>query len=185
SDFFHIKSATEMILSRIGLKPDELVYGESDKKYFAESITYHVNDHLAAETGRISKSYLSKLDINRDIYYSHIDWDLMLKLIGKNTISYTELPKFPFVRRDLALLLDKEIKFRQIRDIAFNTETNVLQEIGLFDVYESESLGKNKKSYAISFILRDDLKTLSEKSIDRVMNNLIRAFEKEAGARIR
>ena len=85
----------------------------------------------------------------------------------------------------MAMLLDREVKFIRIRDIAFKTERNVLREVNLFDVYESESLGANKKSYAVSFILRDDLRTLTDKNIDKVMDNLRRAFEKELGAVIR
>ncbi len=89
------------------------------------------------------------------------------------------------VRRDLALLLDRGIRFGQIRETAFKTERNILHEVNLFDVYESDSLGKNKKSYAVSFLLRDDLKTLTDKNIDKVMNNLIRSFEKDLNAQIR
>ena len=111
--------------------------------------------------------------------------NIIMKIIKNNTISYTELPKFPSVRRDLAMLLDKGIKFGQIREIAFRTEKNVLREIGLFDVYESESLGANKKSYAVSFILRDNMRTMTDKNIEKTMNNLIRAFETELGAKIR
>jgi phenylalanyl-tRNA synthetase beta chain len=185
TDFFHIKSATEMVLSRLGIDGSSLMNGESTKKYFAESITYKQNNRVVAETGRISKSYLAKFDIGQDVYYSHIDWDYILKMIRKNVISYSELPKYPSVRRDLAMLLDKGIKFGQIKEIALKIERNVLQEVGLFDVYESDTLGTNKKSYAVSFILRDNLKTMTDKNIEKVMNNLIRAFETELGAKIR
>jgi phenylalanyl-tRNA synthetase beta chain len=185
TDFFHIKSATEMVLTRLGINAASLMNGESTKKYFAESITYTENKRVIAETGRISKSYLAKFDIGQDVYYSHIDWDYILKMIRKNVISYSELPKYPSVRRDLAMLLEKSIKFGQIKEIAFKTERNVLQEVGLFDVYESDTLGTNKKSYAVSFILRDNLKTMTDKNIEKVMNNLIRAFETELGAKIR
>jgi phenylalanyl-tRNA synthetase beta chain len=185
TDFYNIKSAAEMILSRLGVKPETLTQSDSFKKYFAESVTYTFNNQLVAESGRISKSYLAKFDIDQDVYYSHIEWDFLLKLIKNHEILYHELPKYPSVRRDLALLLDKGIKFGQIREIAFKTEKNILQEIGLFDVYESETLGKNKKSYAVSIVLRDDLKTMTDKTIDKVMNNLIKAFEKELGSRIR
>ncbi len=95
------------------------------------------------------------------------------------------MPKYPWVRRDLALLLDRRIRFSQIRDLAFKTEKNILQDISLFDVYESDSLGTNKKSYAVSFTLRDDLKTLTDKNIEKVMNNLIKTFESELKAQIR
>ena len=185
SDFFNIKSSVEMILSRLGIKMDNLATGESDKKYFAESFTYFFNNKLVAEAGRVSKSYLSKFDIPQDVYWAHLEWDYILKMIKTHSISFHELPKYPSVKRDLALLLDRSIKFSQIRDIAFRTEKNILYDINLFDVYENDSLGKNKKSYAVSFILRDDLKTMTDKNIDKIMNNLIRAFENEVNAQIR
>jgi phenylalanyl-tRNA synthetase beta chain len=185
TDFFNIKSTVEMIFTRLGVIPENFSSGESSKKYFAESITYSFNNKLVAEAGRISKEYLIKLDIGQDVYYAHIEWDFLLRLIKNHTVSYREIPKYPYVRRDLALLLDKGVKFRQVREIAFKTEKNILHEVGLFDVYESDDLGKNKKSYAVYFILRDDLKTLTDKSIDKIMNNLINAFEKELNARIR
>ena len=174
-----------MILFRLGIKPESLSTGESDKKYFAESLTYLFNNMILAEAGRVSKSYLSKFDIPQDVYWGHIEWDVLFKMIKKQSISFLELPKYPSVKRDLALLLDRNIKFSQIRDIAFRTEKSVLHDISLFDVYESDSLGKNKKSYAVSFILRDDLKTMTDKNIDRIMQNLINAFEKELNAQIR
>lgn len=185
TDFFHIKSATEMIFSRLGIDSVLLANGESQKKYFAESITYVLNNKVLAETGKLSKSMLSRFDIGQDVFYSHIDWDQVTMLIGRKAITYTELPKYPAVRRDMAMLLDRGIKFIRIRDIAFKTEKNVLRDVNLFDVYESDSLGAYKKSYAVSFILRDDLRTLTDKNIDKVMNNLRRAFENELGARIR
>ena len=185
TDFFNIKSSVEMILSRMGVKPEILTTGVSNKKYFTESLSYLFNNKVVAEAGRISKNYLMKFDIGQDVYYCHIEWDFLLKLIKTHTISFRELPKYPSVRRDLALLLDRGIKFGQVREIAFRTEKNILHDVILFDVYESDNLGKNKKSYAVSFILRDDLKTLTDKNIDKVMNNLIKAFEKELNAQIR
>lgn len=185
TDFFNIKSFVELIFSRLGIKLENLTSGESDKKYFAESVTYLFNNKLLAEAGRISKKYLTQFDIGQDVYYGHIEWDFLLKLIKNHTVSFSELPKYPAVRRDLALLLDRGIKFSQIRDIASRTEKNILHDISLFDVYENDNLGKNKKSYAVSFTLRDDLKTMTDKNIEKVMNNLIKAFEKDLDAQIR
>jgi phenylalanyl-tRNA synthetase beta chain len=108
-----------------------------------------------------------------------------MKIIKNHKISYQELPKYPSVRRDLSLLLERDITFKQIRELALRTERNILQNVQLFDVYESESLGQNKKSYAVSFILQDNLKTLTDKNIEKVMSNLIRVFEKEINAHIR
>ena len=155
TDFFNIKSAVEMILSRLGINADTLDKGESDRRYFAESITYlSGNNKLIAEAGRISDKYLQKFDIPQDVYYAHLDWDLLLKIISDHSIVYSEISKYPSVKRDLALLLDKEIKFSRIREIAIKTEKHLIKNIDLFDVYESESLGQNKKSYAVSFTLR-------------------------------
>jgi phenylalanyl-tRNA synthetase beta chain len=185
SDFFNIKSYVEMIFSRLGIKEEALKTGETDKKYFAESSTYMYNSKILAEAGRVSKSYLSKFDIGQDVYWAHINWNSLMRIIKTHFIAFHELPKYPSVKRDLALLLDRGIKFSQVRDIAFHTEKNLLHDINLFDVYESDSLGKNKKSYAVSFLLRDDLKTMTDKNIDKIMNNLIRAFETELNAQIR
>jgi len=185
SDFFNIKSATEMVLTRLGLKADDLNSGESSRKYFSESITYLSGNKLIAEAGKISGYFLDKFDIDQDVYYAHLDWDLLMKIVKNHTISYNELPKYPWVRRDLALLLDKEVKFGQIRDIAFRTEKYILKNVDLFDVYESDSIGLNKKSYAVSFILRDELRTLTDKTIEKTINNLINAYKKELNANIR
>jgi phenylalanyl-tRNA synthetase beta chain len=185
TDFFNIKSAVEMVLSRLGINPDDMAKGESEKKYFAESLTYMFNNNIVAEAGRISKKYLSQFDIAQEVYYGHIEWDMVLKMLKNHFISFRELPKYPSVRRDLALLLDRSIKFSKIRDIALRTERNILRDISLFDVYESDSLGINKKSYAVSFILRDEMKTLTDKNIDKIMDNLVRAFGKELNAHIR
>ena len=174
-----------MILTRLGIKTTGLQSGESGNKYFSESFTYTINNNILCEAGKISEEYLDKFDIGQDVLYAHIDWDLLMKTIKGHSILFSELPKYPWVRRDLALLIDRNIKFSLIRDIAFRTEKRLLKEVDLFDVYESDTLGKNKKSYAVSFILRDDEKTLTDTNIDKIMENLKSAFEKEINAHIR
>jgi phenylalanyl-tRNA synthetase beta chain len=185
TDFFFIKSFVEMVLTRLGIKTGSLVISESNRKYFTESLSYSINNQIIAETGRLSHMMTRKFEINQEVYYGHIEWDIVLKLIKKNTIRYSELPKYPAVKRDLALLIDSGVKFHQIKSLAFKTEKNILKDISLFDVYESDSLGKNKKSYAVSFLLQDDLKTLTDKNIDKVMDSIVRIFAKELGAQIR
>jgi phenylalanyl-tRNA synthetase beta chain len=183
--FFNVKSFVEMILSRLGIEVESFTISESDKKYFSESLTYQLNKKIIAEAGSISKRYLTQFDIGQDVYYGHIEWDYLMKVIKSHSISFNELSKYPSVRRDLALLLDRGIKFQQIKELAYRTEKNILHDVNLFDVYESDSLGKNKKSYAVSFILRDDVKTMTDKNIDKIINNLIRVFESELNAQIR
>lgn len=185
TDFFFIKSFVEIVLNRIGLKSEALTVDEGSKKYFAESLTYTYNNQIIAEAGKLSKKYTRKFDIEQDVFYGHIEWDSVVKIIRKNTIQYRELPKYPSVKRDLALLVEKEVKFNQIKSLAYKTEKNLLKEVSLFDVYENESLGKNKKSYAVSFIIQDEFKTLTDKVIDKIMESLVRIFEKELGAQIR
>lgn len=185
TDFYNIKAVVEMVLARLGIQKADISIDESKKKYFSESVKYLSDNLIIAEAGKISSQYLSIFDIGQDVYYAQINWDLLLKMVKYHKISYKELPRYPWVRRDLALLLNKEVRFNQIREIAFRTEKHILREVDLFDVYESESLGPGKKSYAVSFIMRDDIKTLTDKTIDKTMNNLITAFEKELKANIR
>jgi phenylalanyl-tRNA synthetase beta chain len=185
SDFYFIKSFVEMIMRRCGIRPDLFIINESKRKYFSESLSYSSNNQIIAEAGRLSKSFVGKFNIEQDVFYGHIEWDSLLHNIENYSIQYEELPKYPSVRRDLALLLDREVKFSQISTLAFRTERSILKDVGLFDVYESDSLGKNKKSYAISFLLQDNQRTLTDKNIEKVMNNFIKIFEKELGAKLR
>ena len=185
SNFFHLKTAVDMVLNRIGLITERIKTGDCLKGYYTEAISYLYNDKPIADMGRVSKSFMKIFDIEQDVYYAHIEWDTVMKIIRKNRVGFSELPKYPWVRRDLALLIDRGVRFEQVRDIAVKTERHLLRNVDLFDVYESESLGENKKSYAVSFILRDDNNTLTDKNIDKIMNNFVSAFERELGAKIR
>ena len=185
SDFFFIRSFVEMVLKRAGIDTDSAEKGVYEKGYYTESISYTLNGSLLATAGRISHDYLQRFDIKQDVFHGHIEWETVMNLIKRSRIIHKTLPKYPSVRRDLALVVDQSVRFDELRKIAFATEKTLLREVGLFDVYEHESLGAGKKSYALSFILRDDMKTLNEKNIDKVMNNLIRAYESDAGAKVR
>jgi phenylalanyl-tRNA synthetase beta chain len=185
TDFFHAKSYVEMVMARMGIDPVRTIKDECKAGYYSESISYSVNNISVASAGKISRDYLNRFDIKQDVYHGHIEWDTVVGLLKNHVTEHKPLPKFPSVRRDLALLLDRNVRFEEIRKIALATERNLLREVGLFDVYEHESLGPGKKSYAVSFILRDDRRTLDEKSIEKVMSNLTRAFESSLGATIR
>ena len=133
----------------------------------------------------LSHKVLNSNDIEQEVYYAEFSWENILKVIKNHTITFTPMPKFPAVNRDLALLLDKKISFKEVRDIAFRTEKSLLKSVTLFDVYEGEKLGAGKKSYAISFTLQDDEKTLTDKQIDKIMNKLMGTYKHQLGAEIR
>lgn len=183
--FFHIKGCTELVLSRFGISDRDIVATGETAGWFSEGTKYTAGSLDIASFGRISRKYLNIFDIRQDVFYAEINWENLVRTIRGRTINFSELPKYPWVRRDLALLVDKSVKFSQIRDLAYKTERNILQQVDLFDVYESESIGSDKKSYAVSFILRDDRQTLTEKNIEKVMNSLTKAFEREFGATLR
>jgi phenylalanyl-tRNA synthetase beta chain len=183
--FFHIKGYTELVLSRFGIKSEDLTVEDAAGKWFTEALRYSSGGIELATFGKVSRKYLAMFDIKQEVWYAEICWENLLKLLKGRKTEFSELPRFPWVRRDLALLIDKTVKFSQIRELSFKTERNILCEVDLFDVYENENLGHNKKSYAVSFILRDDRQTLNEKAIEKVMGSLARAFEREFGATLR
>jgi phenylalanyl-tRNA synthetase beta chain len=185
SGFFHMKGYIELLLSRYGISSREISATGENAGWFADGMKYSAGVTDLASFGRISKKYLAMFDIRQDVWYGEINWENILKLLKGRQIRFRELPRYPWVRRDLALLLDKSVNFSQIRDLAFKTERNILQEVDLFDVYESEAMGSDKKSYAVSFILRDERQTLTEKNIEKVMGAFIKAFEREFGATLR
>ncbi len=185
TDFFFIKSAVEMVLEKTGINPADLSETSSVRNYFSDGAEYSINNKFLCEFGKLSRKTLNNLDIKQDIYYGHINWTRLMDLLKLQKTIYSELPKLPAVRRDLALLLDNRVKFSSIREAAFRCEKNILRRVGLFDVYEDKSLGQNKKSYAVSFILRDDKQTLTDRMIEKVMNNLIRVFKNEFNAEVR
>src|SRR5690606_37534496 len=124
-------------------------------------------------------------DVNGPVYVAQCDWVPVLKSSRKNTIKYKEVSKFPAVRRDLALLINDAVTFDQLKNIAFKSERKLLREVSIFDVYKGDKLLAGKKSYALSFSIQDEEKTLNDKQIDSIINKLILNFEKETGAVVR
>jgi phenylalanyl-tRNA synthetase beta chain len=183
--FFQIKGYVEMVLSRFGIERREIDEEEDTSGWFSEGLKYGSGGADLASFGKISKKYLEKFDIRQDVWYAELNHENIIRMISRKSIRFSELPKYPWVRRDLALVIDKSVRFSQIRDLAYKTERNILQQVDLFDVYESDAIGRDKKSYAVSFILRDDRQTLTEKSIEKVMSGLFKAFEREFGAALR
>jgi phenylalanyl-tRNA synthetase beta chain len=162
----------------------QLQSSESEYGNFNYGLSFSLNGKIIAEMGSVSTSLLKKMDIGQPVYYACINWNVFLKAFSKQKIRFTEIPKFPAVRRDLALLIDKSVKYREIEELAFNTEKKLLKEVNLFDIYEGEKLG-NKKSYAVSFILLNTEATLTDKQIDAVMQKLISGYREKLGAELR
>ena len=143
-----------------------------------------MHNQPVAQLGAVAAPVLKRLDVTQPVWYAELDWDALSKKY-KPTLVARELSKFPEVRRDLSIVVDSSVSFDQLRQIAQRTEKKLLQSINVFDVYAGENLGTGKKSYSVSFTLQDFSQTLSEQTIDQVMQRLIGQFEKQAGALIR
>ena len=185
TSFFVLKTQVENLLERLGFDLNQIVTEDISSDIFTEGLTYKYNKNQIVNFGIVQKKILKAFDIDAPVYYAEFSWNAVLKLTAKNSIRYTEISKYPEVRRDLALLVDKDVRFASIKELARKSERKLLKKVSLFDVFEGEKLGANKKSYAVSFILQDEHKTLTDKQIDKIVNNFIRVFEKELGAQIR
>ncbi|MGH2665601.1 phenylalanine--tRNA ligase subunit beta [Flavobacterium sp.] len=182
SDFFLFKGYVLAILERLGL--NKIVSLPLNTDVFAEGMVYEMGNSTLVEFGTVKKSVLKHFDIKQEVFFADFNWSAILKQISNN-IKFTEISKYPEVRRDLALLLDNKIEFSQLFESAKKTEKALLKEVNLFDVYEGKNLPSGKKSYAISFILQDNAKTLTDSQIDKVMSKLTQNFETEFGATLR
>ncbi len=185
TSFYTLKSYLEKILSRLGISPNNCQIETITSDLFSEAITYSFNNQKIAQLGILDKKILKQSDIHVDVYYADIHWTLLLNAIKKHKVAYSLLPKFPEVKRDLALLVDRDVTFSTIKMWALRTEKDLLKSVSIFDVYEGQHLPEGKKSYAVSFLLRDDSKTLNDKQIEKTMEKLVNAFKRELGAQIR
>ncbi|MFC4220037.1 phenylalanine--tRNA ligase subunit beta [Flagellimonas marina] len=183
TDFFYLKGIVETLFERLGLKGVE-TEPHSDSS-FAEGLSCSKNNTLLASYGLVSKGTLKKFDIKQDVLFADFNWDEILASISTQNAAFQEIPKFPEVTRDFALLLDETASFQKVYDIAWNTEKKLLKKVNLFDVYTGKNLPKGKKSYAVSFTLMDEKKTLTDKQIDKIMGKLLAQYQKELGAELR
>ncbi len=186
STVYELKAYVKNILLRLGVEMGgfKVINGEND--IFAKSIA--VTDRsgkLLLELGLVAKSILASFDIEQEVYYAEINWSALMKKLGKGTVSFKEIAKFPAVSRDLALLVDKSVQFAQIEQIARSSEKKLLKKVELFDVYEGKNLPEGKKSYAVNFVLQDESKTMNDKQTDNVMKKIVQNLEKQLGASLR
>ncbi len=185
TSFFTLRAAVELLLKRFGLDIYNLKCEGCNFDIFSDAICLSVNNKPLVWMGQVSAKLCKTMGIKQEVFFAEVDFDLLVKATRKHKITVTELPKYPEVKRDLALLVDKGVSFAQLRAIAFATERKLLKSVALFDVYEGDRLPEGKKSYALSFILEDKTQTLNDKTIERTMANLQAAFEKQLGASIR
>ena len=183
SDFFYLKAIVENICNRLGLT--ELNSQPSSCDILSEAITLKLGKREVVTLGVIKKSVLKAFDIKEEVLYADFDWDYILEAIVSNQIIYKEIPKYPAVQRDYALLVDESVTFKQIHDIAQQTERKFLTNVNLFDVYNGKNLPEGKKSYAVSYTLQDENGTLTDKQIDKIMAKLLQRYESELGAELR
>jgi len=183
--FYHLKGVVELLFKKLGVDIDKLDMEYVRDEIYADGLMFLNKDAKIIELGVVNSLILKKFEINDNVFFAEINWDKLVELSKQNKVEYEELINFPEVRRDLSMILDKNITYLQLKNLAFETEKKLLKKINLFDVYEGEQIGKNKKSYALSFILQDKTKTLTDKEIDDVMNKLMNAFEQKLGAQIR
>ncbi|MEO5912198.1 MAG: phenylalanine--tRNA ligase subunit beta [Pelobium sp.] len=181
--FYHLKGMVDAVLKKLNianLQSDEVQHPD-----FAYGVQYRKGTKVLVEFGAVATKSLKKLDLKSGVFYADFNWDMILMLVKNNKITFKEVPKFPAVRRDLSLLLDQKIRFEDLKRIALKTEKSLLKEVNVFDVYQGDKLTEDKKSYALSFILQDEEKTLTDQQIDGIMQKLIANLKKEAGAEIR
>lgn len=183
TDFFYLKGVVQALLEKLGIT--KLTEKPIDSSLFTEGIHLNHKKTNIATIGVVTPSLLKQFDVKNDVFYADVNWDGLLGLLKQHQITYQEIPKFPEVHRDLALLLDDAVSFKEIYELAFQAERNLLTKVNLFDVYKGKSLPKGKKSYAVNFTLQDKSKTLTDKQIDKIMSKLQQTFTTKLGAELR
>ena len=183
SDFFYVKGVVTNVLNRLGISNVKTMPTKTD--LFSEGISLTLGNFKLVEFGVVNDSILKKMNIKQGVLFADFNWNNLVKLSGNKKLKVADFAKFPAVKRDLALLLDNKTEFKEIYNLAFQTEKKVLKEVDLFDVYEGDNLPDGKKSYAVSFLLQDETKTLEEKQIDKIMQKLQQTFENNLEAVLR
>lgn len=182
TDYYDLGFVLQNIFAKLGL--EKIQGAKTENKLLAYGTDYTLNGKLLASVGEVNRATIKQFDLKQNVYYAEVDFDYLQKAYNEK-IQATEIAKFPEVRRDLSLVLDKKVTYKEIREMAMQTEKRLLKEINVFDVFEGEALGEGKKSYSVSFILLDEKQTLTDQAIDQVMNKLMQRYEKELGAIIR
>lgn len=184
-NFFTLKGYLELLFKRFGLDLDSMEFDAAPKDIFAEGLSYKLGTKEIAVMGTINKSLLKRFGIKQEVYAAEISWNILLKGVKKNKVQYKELPKYPEVKRDLAILIDENISFAEIRKAIFACEKKLLKSVTLFDVYRGDKIPQGKKQYAISFVLQDLEKTMNDKLVEVVVAKILKTLEDKFGAILR
>ncbi|MEA4851927.1 MAG: phenylalanine--tRNA ligase subunit beta [Paludibacter sp.] len=186
SSIYELKAYIENIFRRLGFNLRKLVTGEYADDLLSEALTvYSARGNKLAVYGFVHPKIRKVMDIDQEVFYADLNWNAILSELGKHKVQYAEISKFPEVKRDLALLIDKNVTFAEIEKIAYETERKLLKKVTLFDVYEGKNLEAGKKSYAVSFILQDETKTLTDAQIEGIIKKMLGNFENKLGAKLR
>ena len=186
TSIYELKAYVENILVRLGVSLKKVIFGNLTNDIYDAGLSLTTQSGKAlGSLGIVSHKICKAMDIDTEVYYAELRWTALMKETKKNKVTYTDLSKFPGVKRDLALLIDKSVAFAEIQKIAFESERKLLKEVTLFDVYEGKNLPEGKKSYAISFFLEDETKTLNDKQIDAIMKKIQTNLEQKVGAQLR
>lgn len=186
SSVYELKGYVENIMARLGIDCRQIRAEQTPGGMFSSALSLFTRDgRPLGRLGIVSPAVMKSFDPDIEVFYAELNWNALLKEGARKKVSYHDIPKFPPVKRDLALLVDKKVTFADIEKIAFETERKLLKDVYLFDVYEGRNLEPGKKSYAVSFILQDDEKTLTDKQIDSIMKKIIYNLEQKTGARLR
>ncbi len=184
--FYELKAHVDNIMRRIGMPQGMLVTEPTDNDIFSTGLRMKLRSgKVMVEMGIVSPAIQKKAEINAPVYFAEINWTAVTNAVKKSEVHFTEVPKYPSVSRDLALLLDKSVDFAQVEQVARQTEKKLLKKVELFDVYEGKNLPEGKKSYAVNFILQDAEKTMNDKAIDAIMNKLITNLKKQLNCELR
>lgn len=184
-DFYDLKNTINGILIKTGLDFSAINTERISGVTITDGLAYRINKNNLVILGSLSKDVLKKFDCRQQVMFAEINWNLLISSLPAKDLEYHELPRFPEVRRDIALLVDHHVEWSEIERLAYETEKRLLRKVGLFDVFEGEQIGSGKKSYAVSFILQDEQKTLTDSEIEKVIKKLIRVFEEKLNAQIR
>lgn len=186
SSVFELKAIVENILVRLGVDMKRIVMGKLNNDIYSAGLTIRSGAGRQLGTlGIVSKKICKQLDVDAEVYYAELSWTALMKETKKAAVTFSEISKFPAVKRDLALLIDKNVQFADIEKIAKESDRKLLKEVSLFDVYEGKNLPAGKKSYAVSFYLQDENKTLNDKQIDAIMKKIQTNLEQKLGAQLR